>query len=111
MKRKYEVLWPNVAEKDLIGIIEYIALDNSANDLKVFRKIKKKASNLYFFPERGRLIPELHDQGVSQYGELGIPPWRIIYRISEKALYVLSVFDSRQNIEDILLERLIGAKM
>jgi plasmid stabilization system protein ParE len=111
MKKKYEVLWSNVAEKDLIGIIEYITVDNPANGLKVFRKIKQKASNLYSFPERGRLIPELRDQGISQYRELVIPPWRMIYRIAEKAVYMLSVFDSRQNIEDILLKRLIDSKM
>lgn len=111
MSKKYEVLWSNVAEKDLIGMIEYIAADNPANASKIFRAIKQKASNLYSFPERGRLLPELHNQGISQYRELVIPPWRMIYRISEKALYVLSVLDSRQNIEDILLRRLIHSKI
>jgi toxin ParE1/3/4 len=111
MNKKYEVLWSDVAEKDLIGIIEYIAADNPANASKIFRKIKQKASNLYSFPERGRLLPELRNQGISQYRELVVPPWRMIYRISEKAVYVLSVLDSRQNIEDILLRRLIHLKI
>ena len=35
----------------------------------------------------------------------------IIYRISEKVVYVLSVLDSRQNVEDILLIRLIRSKL
>ena len=35
--------------------------------------------------------------------ELIVPPWRILYRIAVKQVYVLSVLDSRQNIEDILL--------
>lgn len=111
MSKKYEVLWSNVAEKDLIGMIEYIAADNPANASRIFRTIKQKASNLYSFPERGLLLPELHNQGISQYRELVIPPWRMIYRISEKAVYVLSVLDSRQNIEDILLRRLIHSKI
>jgi len=42
-----------------------------------------------------------------QYRELVIPPWRLIYRIDERKIYVLSVIDSRQNVEDILLNRLI----
>lgn len=58
-----------------------------------------------------RTLPELRDQGISQYRELVIPLWRVIYRISEKAVYVLAVFDSRQNIEDILLKRLIDSKI
>lgn len=100
-----------MAERDLIGIIEYIAADSPANALTIFRKIKQKASNLYSFPQRGRIIPELRDQGISQYRELVVPPWRMIYRISEKTVYVLSVLDSRQNIEDILLKRLISSKI
>ncbi|MDO8957925.1 MAG: type II toxin-antitoxin system RelE/ParE family toxin, partial [Deltaproteobacteria bacterium] len=62
-------------------------------------------------PERGRIIPELREQGIAQYRELIIPPWRMIYRISEKTVHVLSVLDSRQNIEDILLKRLISSKI
>jgi toxin ParE1/3/4 len=32
--------------------------------------------------------------------------WRIIYRIDESMVYVTAVFDSRRNLEDLLLERL-----
>jgi toxin ParE1/3/4 len=63
------------------------------------------------FPDRGRIVPEVQDQGITLYRELIVPPWRIIYRISEKAVYVLSVLDSRQNVEDILLKRLIRSKL
>jgi len=106
MKKKYEVIWSNIAEKDLIDIIEYISADSPSTALKSFKNIKQKASKLYSFPERGRVVPELRDQGIVQYRELIISPWRVIYRISEKSVYVLSVLDARQNIEDILLRRL-----
>jgi len=46
-------------------------------------------------------------QGVGHYRELIIPPWRVIYRFSGDTVYVLSVLDSRRNLEDVLLERLI----
>jgi plasmid stabilization system protein ParE len=106
MKEKYQVVWSNIAEIDLQNIIEYIADDSPSNALKIFRNIKQKASTLFTFPERGRIVPELRDQGILQYRELIIPPWRILYRISSKRVYVLSVLDSRRNIEDILLKRL-----
>ena len=106
MKKKYEVIWSNIAEKDLIDIVEYISADSPSTALKSFKNIKQKASKLYFFPERGRVVPELRDQGIVQYRELIISPWRVIYRISEKSVYVLSVLDARQNIEDILFRRL-----
>jgi toxin ParE1/3/4 len=110
MNKKYEVIWSHIAENDLINIIEYIAVDNISNAVKIFKKIKKKAASLYHSPERGRIVPELRDHAIFQYRELIIPPWRIIYRISDKNIYVLSVLDSRQNIEDILLKRLVNKK-
>jgi len=106
MKKKYEVIWSNIAEKDLIDIVEYISADSPSTALKSFKNIKQKASKRYSFPERGRVVPELRDQGIVQYRELIISPWRVIYRISEKSIYVLSVLDARQNIEDILFRRL-----
>jgi toxin ParE1/3/4 len=110
MNPKYQVVWTSVAEDDLKGIIEYISIDNPHNALKILQEIKKKASSLYTFPERGRVVPELQDQGISQYRELIVPPWRLIYRIEERKIYVLSLIDFRQNVEDILLKRLIYKK-
>jgi toxin ParE1/3/4 len=111
MNKKYHVVWSNIAENDLKNIVEYSADDSPSNALKIFKSIKQKASNLYTFPERGLIVPELRDQGILQYRELVISPWRIIYRISEKSVLVLSVLDSRRNIEDILLRRLTNSKI
>jgi toxin ParE1/3/4 len=108
MKKTYEVEWSKISEKDLVAIIEYIADDNPSRAYEVFQEVKRKASNLRSLPERGRIVSEFQDQGITQYRELVVPPWRIIYRISERKVYVLSVLDSRRNIEDILLKRLIG---
>ncbi len=107
MNPKYKIIWTDVAENDLKEIIEYISVDSPYNALKILKKIKQKASNLYTLPEKGRIVPELQDQGILQYRELIISPWRLIYRIAERKIYVLSVIDSRQNVEDVLLKRLI----
>jgi len=82
MTFKYNVIWVNVAENDLINIVEYIAKESPQNALKIFKKIRQKASYLYTLPKRGRVVPELQDQGILQYRELIIPPWRLIYRIT-----------------------------
>jgi toxin ParE1/3/4 len=107
MNKKYKVEWADVAESDLKQIIDYIAAESPGNALHLFKKIRQKASSLYPFPERGRIVPELQGQGIHIYRELIIAPWRIVYRISEGTVFVLSVIDSRQNVEDILLNRLI----
>jgi addiction module RelE/StbE family toxin len=111
MKKLYEVRWSETSENDLIAIVRHIADNNPHQAYEIFKKIKERASKLRSFPDRGRIVPELLEQGVTQYRELIIPPWRIVYRVSENKVYVLSVLDSRQNVEDILLKRLTGLQL
>ena len=107
MKPKYKVVWANVAESDLKDIIDYISIDSPQNALNLLKKIKQKASELYALPERGRIVPELKDQGILQYREIVIHPWRLIYRITERKVFVLSLIDSRRNVEDVLFKRFV----
>jgi toxin ParE1/3/4 len=111
MKKSYTVRWSETSEKDLKGIVEYIAADSPSRAYEILNIIKEKVSYLHSFPDRGRIVPELLDQGITQYRELIFVPWRIIYRVSEGTVYVLSVLDSRQNVEDILLQRLLGLRL
>ncbi len=106
MSTPFKVHWTGIAEEDLKNIILYVAEDSPTNARNIFSKIKETASSLTHFPERGRIVPELQDQGIFHYRELILAPWKIVYRISGKKVYVLSVIDSRQNVEDILLKRL-----
>lgn len=110
MKKSYNVWWSETAENDLLSIIKYIARDNPLQARKIFGEIKKRTESLNAFPDRGRMIPELQNQGITLYRELIIGPWRVMYRVSEDSVYVLSVLDSRKNVEDILLQRLIALK-
>ena len=110
MNKIDEVIWASAVENDLAGIIEYLAIDSPANALKVLDKLKEKAANLHHSPKRGRIIPELQEYGIYQYRELIAAPWRLMYRAQEDKVYVLAVLDSRQNIEDILLKRVLDAK-
>lgn len=107
MSTTFKVHWASIAEADLKNIILYIAEDNPTTARNIFEKIKETAASLTHFPERGRIVPELQYQGLFLYREVILAPWRIVYRISDKKVYVLAVIDSRQNVEDILLKRLI----
>jgi len=108
MNQIFEIIWARVAENDLNEIIDHIAMDSPANALKIFKNIKNKASSLFTMPERFQIVPELKDQGVMQYRELILSPWRIMFRVTKMKVYVLSVLDSRRNIEDILLKRFVN---
>lgn len=111
MREVYDVRWSQTAERDLLSIVEYIADDNPHHAYKIFKELRKKAQSLYTFPDRGRIVPELQEQGITQYHELIVNPWRIIYRTTQRTVYILSVIDSRRSIEDILLRRLTGLKL
>jgi len=105
MKMKYQVAWAEIAQHDLKQIVDYIAIDSPDNASRILQKIKQKTSTLYTMPDRFRIVPELKKQGIHTYRELIIAPWRVIYRISDTTVFVLSVIDSRRNVEDILLDR------
>ncbi len=104
---KYTVYWTKIAQDDLIEIIEYISLDSLNTAEEIFGKIKKQTIKLENSPERGRIVPELDFHNISNYRELIITPWRIVYRIEEQKVYILSMIDSRRNFEDIILKRLL----
>ena len=110
MKKSHNVWWSETAENDLVSIIEHIARDHPLQARKIFGEIKKRDESLNAFPDRGRMVPELQNQGITLYRELIIRPWRLMFRVSKDSVYVLSVLDSRQNVEDILLQRLIALK-
>lgn len=108
MNNEFKVIWAQAAAKDLENIILFVADESPATALNILKKIKGKVSTLSSYPQRGRIVPELQDHGILVYRELIIPPWRVMFRISERKVDVLSVLDSRQNVEDILLNRLLA---
>ena len=107
MTADYQVIWTKIAESDLLAILEYIMQNSAAAGKEAFNKIKIKAENIALFPERGRVVSELFSQGICFYRAIIIAPWRVIYRIVDKKIFVLAVIDSRRNVEDVLLEHLI----
>lgn len=106
--KKFEVLWTKNATNDLEQIIEYIKLDSISIAKEIFIDIKNECKNLYYFPERKRVIPELQTIGIFKYREIIYKRWRIIFKIENKKVYILIVVDSSRNLEDILFNRLIN---
>ena len=104
--RKYNVLWSNAAKLDLYEIIDFIAEKSPANAFKILDRIERKAATLETNPNRGKYCTELLDVGIKTYGELISKPWRIIYRMEGKAVYIIGVFDGRRNLSEIISHRI-----
>ena len=100
------IRWTSTARFDLEDIIEYIAQENVNATLDVLDRIENRAAKLADLTQRGRLIPELLDTGISHYRELIESPWRIIYRQIDQTVYIVAVLDSRRDLEALLLNRL-----
>lgn len=108
--KQFEVVWTKNAQFDLESIIEYIKIDSLDIAKKIFFEIKKECSNLYYSPQRKRVVPELQQIGISKYREIIHERWRIIFKIDNTKVYILLVVDARRNLEDILFQRLIDKK-
>lgn len=104
-KKMHSVFWSDVAENDLAGIISTIARDSVQRAEEILDKLESLATGLESHAERGRVVPELGELGVRFYRELILKPWRLIYRVDGRDVFVVSVLDSRRNVEDLLLAR------
>ena len=105
--KKFEVLWTKSAEYDLEIIIEYIKLDSVSIAKEIFFELIKECENLYYFPQRKRVVPELQQIGIFKYREIIYKRWRVIFKIEKEKVYILLVADSSRNLEDILFQRLM----
>ena len=104
--RRYGVDWADCAAWDLRDIASWIAVDSPARARAVLRRLDKKAGTLRTAPLRGRVVPELRQFGIYSLRELVVRPYRIVYRVADRRVLVLGVFDGRRDLRDVLLERL-----
>ncbi|MFZ5472062.1 MAG: type II toxin-antitoxin system RelE/ParE family toxin [Myxococcota bacterium] len=106
--KRYRVRWSSVARTDLLEILDFIAEHSSSDAVRVLNRLEARARTLARFPERGRVVPELRRQGITAFRELLEGPWRLVYRIDGREVGGLAVLDARREIEDLLLQRLLG---
>ena len=106
MKNKYAIEFTHWAESDLDEIALYIAEnDDISKALRVYLKLKGKILNLDEFPLRGRIVAELKRIKILDYREIIVNPYRIIYRVEDKTVFIVAVFDGRRQIENIIYQR------
>lgn len=108
---KYKVLLTFDAENDLASIFDYIAKHHTVeNALYVLDQLEQTVSSLSDLPERGNHPKELSELGIRDYREVFFKPYRIIYRVSGKLVYVFLVSDGRRDMQALLQHRLFSAE-
>ena len=104
----FAVLLTNDAARDLDDLYDYIASHDTPQKADyVLDQIEKAFSTLSEFPERGAYPKELLALGIREYREVFFKPYRIIYRIMDKNVYVLLIADGRRDMQSLLQLRLL----
>lgn len=104
---EFTIRWSDQAKIDLSEIIEYIAFEDKALALQILGKIEEKVTRLEQLPQSGRFVPELKAFDLLTYQEIVYSPWRIIYKVEKQRVLIIAVLDSRRNLEDLLLKKLL----
>ena len=106
----FAVLLTNDAARDLEELYDYIALHDAPQKADyVLEQVDKAFSTLSEFPERGAYPKELVSLGIREYREIFFKPYRIIYRVIDKNIYVLLIVDGRRDMQTLLQRRLLDA--
>ena len=88
-----KILWSPLAIERVSEIAVYIARDNPDAAENWVNTIFKKVEDLESFPESGRIVPETENKTIREliYGN-----YRLIYRLEEKRISVLTVRHGKQ---------------
>jgi toxin ParE1/3/4 len=105
----FAVLLTHDAARDLEELYGYIDLHDASQKADyVLEQIEKALSGLSKFPERGADPKELLAIGIHEYREIYFKPYRIIYRIMDRKVYILLIADGRRDMQTLLQRRLIS---
>jgi plasmid stabilization system protein ParE len=88
------VIWTIPAKLDLKEIHDYIARDSKYYAQKVSQDIVDKSEKLKYFPQIGRIVPEINDPNIR---ELIIYSYRLIYEVILDGVQILALIHSKRN--------------
>ena len=107
---RYEVLITQGAERDLEEIYDHIAeFDSPEKAEYVLSRLLEVAERLATFPDRGPHPKELQALGIREYRQTYFKPYRLIYRVAEKQVFIYLIADGRREMQSLLAGRLLGA--
>lgn len=104
----YKVFLTRDAERDLEGLFDFVfERDSPRSAQRLLDQIETRLGKLADFPERGNHPRELASLGVTDYREVFFKPYRIIYRVLNKRVYIYLIVDGRRDMQTLLQRRLL----
>jgi toxin ParE1/3/4 len=93
--KKLKLVWTNEAVNRLSEIDEYISRDSERRARKFISELINSTSSIPQYPQKGRIVPEF---GIPDIRELIHRNYRIVYRIKNDQIQILTVFESHRLI-------------
>lgn len=104
----YQVRVVAAAEEDIFDIYRYVRrADGRGRADRVLQRLQETCESLAQMPGRGHNPPELERIGVRDYREVHFKPYRIIYQIAGRRVFVHCVLDGRRSLQEVLERRLL----
>ena len=109
-----EIIWTKHGEDAFDDILDYITKNSGPiNSNKVYEKIIAEIELLKSERIKTRKSRELQDIGIDDIYEITVNPWKVYYKIlnENKTISILQIIDMRRNIEELLINLVIGKKI
>jgi plasmid stabilization system protein ParE len=91
--RRRRIVWTFRARQALDDAIGFVAAEAPQAAERLLIRVLDAADTLSQMAERGRIVPEI---GETQIRELITSPYRLMYRVSDNDIHILSLVHERQ---------------
>lgn len=90
------IIWTQESLDRLIEIEDYISKDSPERAARFVEQIIGHAESLYDGPRKGRTVPEIANPDIR---ELLFGKYRIVYRLNEDSVELLTVFEGHRLLQ------------
>jgi len=91
-----KIVWTEHALNDLRETRDWLSRDSACYALRVVERIVDLAASLETMPSRGHHVPEARNDSIR---EIHSEPYRVIYKVSERTVSILTVVHMARNLE------------
>lgn len=98
------------AEDDLRLLHAYVSEHRSRDQAdELLARLLERVASLEHYPLRGAVPKELQALGTTEFRQLVMPPYRLIYYIFDTTVVVAVMADGRRDMAALFLHRLLGS--
>jgi toxin ParE1/3/4 len=107
---RFEVFLTEDANRDLEDIYAYVAEHDAPGKAEaLLGRIEEIIERLSANPDRGSYPKEISALGIREYRQVFYKPYRIIYSVSGKRVYIYLIADGRRDFQTLLARRLLSS--